>query len=42
MNFSKKNSQISSKFFPKNYKPYIIGKITSKKDRVELLNKIKW
>jgi phosphoribosylformylglycinamidine cyclo-ligase len=36
------NVKIIQKFFPKNYKPYIIGKITSKKDRVELLNKIKW
>jgi len=36
------NVKIIQKFFPKNYKPYIIGKITSKTNRVELLNKIKW
>ena len=36
------NIKIIQKFFSRNYKPYIIGKITNKKNNVELLNKIKW
>ena len=35
------NIKIIQKFFSRNYKPYIIGKITNKKNNVELLNKIK-
>ncbi len=36
------NIKIIQKFFPKNYQPYIIGNINSKKNKVELLNRIKW
>ena len=30
------------KFFPKKYKPYIIGKITNEKNKVKLHEKISW
>ena len=31
-----------NKFFPKNYKPYLIGKITKNSKRVKLNGKISW
>tara|TARA_B100000674_G_C37623211_1_gene815322 strand:+ start:95 stop:262 length:168 start_codon:yes stop_codon:yes gene_type:complete len=31
-----------TKFFPKNYKPYLIGKITQGSSKVKLDDKINW
>ena len=37
-----KNLKKVSRFFPKKYKPYIIGKISKDSKKVRLNNKIKW
>ena len=37
-----KNLNKIGKFFIKNYKPYIIGKIISGKNKIKLNEKIKW
>ena len=40
---AKKNKIINiKKFFPKNYKPYEIGIVTNQKNKINLLNTIKW
>ena len=38
----KKNLNKIDKFFIKNYKPYIIGKIISGKSKIKLNENIKW
>ena len=38
----KKNLEIVKKYFSKNFKPYIIGKITKNSTKVKLSGKIKW
>ena len=37
-----KNLEKISKYFPTNFKPYVIGKITSNSNRVKLSGKINW
>ena len=39
---NKKNFSKIIKFFNKDYKPYIIGKITAGKNKVKLNGKINW
>ena len=38
----KKNLNKIGKFFKKNYKPYVIGKIISGKNKIKLNENIKW
>ena len=38
----KKNVKKVQKFFPKKYKPYEIGYISNKRNKVNLINSIKW
>ena len=37
-----KNLNKINKYFSKNYKPYVIGKISKKLNKVKLNGKIKW
>ena len=37
-----KNLKKISKFFPKKYKPYVIGKITKNLKKIKLSGKISW
>ena len=37
-----KNIKKINKYFPKEFKPYIIGRITKGKDKVRLNGKINW
>ena len=37
-----KNIKKISRFFSNNFKPYIIGEIENKKNKLNLVNKIKW
>ena len=37
-----KNLKKVSKYFSKNFKPYIIGKISKKSQRVKISGKINW
>ena len=39
---SKKNVSKIKKIFPKNYLPYEIGFISKNKNRVNLINNLKW
>ena len=39
---NQKNLNRVKKFFAKEYKPYVIGKITSGKNRIKLNEKINW
>ena len=39
---NKKNLKVVKKYFSKNFKPYVIGKITKNSQRVKLSGKIKW
>ena len=39
---NKKNLNIIQSYFPKNYKPYVIGKIISGKNKVKLNGSINW
>ena len=38
----KKNIYKVKKFFPKNFKPYVIGRISKDKFKINLKNSIKW
>ena len=39
---NKKNVKKIQKFFTKEYKPYIIGFISSSKQKINVFNKIRW
>ena len=38
----KKNFNKIKSYFPKEYSPYVIGKVLKKNKKVNLLNSIKW
>ena len=39
---SSKNLKKINRFFSKEYKPYVIGKITKKRNKVSLNGKVNW